>query len=734
MSFYSDLLDYREWFPKNRKKTPFIMQMEAVECGAAALAMVLGYYGRFVQLAQLRLDCGVSRDGSKASNVLKAARIYGLKAKGFSKGLETLKTVPLPCIVFWEFNHFVVVEGFTEKTVFLNDPAIGHRTMTWAEFGEGFTGVVLCFEPGEDFVKGGSLPNPIPALWARTKGSRRALLFATLCGLIGVVPGIVQASFTRIVIDAVIVEMRFDWLRPLLMLMVALTLYKVILDVLSASFFRRLEMGLSAKLNAEFYQHLMRLPYQFYCQRYVGEVVDRAGVNDMIVGLLAGKLTSTIIGLFSMILFGAVLFTYSVELTLIGLCSTLLNFGFVQMVAQRRLEANLRIAKQGGKVQAATIAGISSIDSLKASGLENSFYETWAGFYAASANSKLDLALESRYFSVLPTLTQSVITNVTLLLGGFRVMNGDMTLGTLMAFNTLMGNFLQPVTSLLGLATELQMIRGNLTRLDDVMAFPQHPGLAHQAPAAPGEAPTDPKVRLVGEIECRGLKYGYSPLDKPLVDGFGLKVEPGQRVALVGASGSGKSTVAKILAGLIEPWEGEILLDGKPRREVPRDMLVHSVALVEQDFTLFPGTVRDNLTLWDATVPDEWLIEACRDACILDDVMALPGGLNASLLEKGSNLSGGQRQRLEIARSLVRNPSVLVMDEGTSALDAATEAVVMENVRRRGCTVLVVAHRLSTVRDCHQILVLQKGVVVEQGTHKDLWEAKGIYARLVTTG
>jgi ATP-binding cassette subfamily C protein len=720
------------------------MQMEAAECGAAALAMVLGYHGRYVQLAQLRVDCGVSRDGSKASNMLKAARRYGLKAKGFSKGLESLKKVRLPCIIFWEFNHFVVLEGFTEKSVLINDPAIGHRRMSWSEFSDGFTGVVLAFEPGEDFVKAGSLPNPLPALWERTRGSRKALAFAAACGLLGVVPGVTQAAFTRIIIDSVIVDMRFDWLRPLLVIMAGLTLFQLVLDTLKAIFFRRLEMGLSAKLNAEFYRHLIRLPYQFYCQRYVGEVVDRAGVNDMIVGLLSGQLTQCVIGMFTMVMFGAVLFSYSIELTLVGMIATWVDFALVQLVTKRRQEANLRIAKQGGKVQAATIAGITSIDTLKASGLENSFFETWAGFFAAASNSRLELALESRWFSVLPTLTGSIISTTVLLVGGYRVMNGEMTFGTLMAFNALMSYFLAPVNQLLGLATQLQVIRGNLTRLDDVMEYPEHHGFAEgslvdevEEATGPGprtEGAGDAKVRLEGKIVCRGISYGYSPLGKPMIEGFDFEVRPGERVALVGGSGSGKSTMARIVAGLIVPWEGEVLLDGSPRDELPRDLIVHSVALIEQDFALFPGTVRDNLTLWDPTIPDEWLIEACRDACILDDVMALPGGFSASLLERGSNLSGGQRQRLEIARALVRNPSVLIMDEATSALDAATEAEVMENVRRRGCTVLVVAHRLSTIRDCSQIFVMQRGKVVEHGTHRELWAAQDAYAALLRKG
>ncbi len=725
------------------KKTPFIMQMEAVECGAAALAIVLGYYGRFVPLAKLRVECGVSRDGSKASNVVKAARRFGLKAKGFSKGLDAIQEVRLPCIVYWEFNHFLVVEGFSKKYVYLNDPAVGHRKLTHEEFDEGYTGVALVFEPGPDFVKEGRLPSPFPALWQRMKGSRKALIFATLAGLIGVAPGIAQAAITRILVDSVIVDGRFDWLRPILVGMLAIVAFQFCLNYLSGNFFRRLKNGLGAKLHAEFYQHLLRLPYQFYSQRYTGEVVDRSQLNDMIVGLLSGQLTSTIVGLIQMVLFGLVLLAYDVQLTLVGVLSTLLNFAFMRSVATRRMETNMRIARESGKVQGATVAAIQSIDSIQASGLEDSFFVKWKGMFAGVSNSQLDLAIESRYFSALPTITGSIIQTVTLLLGGFRIMNGDMTFGTLMAFNSLMGMFIQPLNSLLGLGVQMQQIRGNVIRLEDVMSHPtrkmgsppkviETDQTASKSDKAERNGTADAvESRLQGNIVCKGLEFGYSPLDGALIQRFELELKPGERAALVGGSGSGKSTVAKIVSGLLVPWKGEVLFDGKSREEIPNDLLTTSCATIDQDILLFPGTVRENLTLWDETVPEQWVIEACEDADILDAIMAMPGGLDANVAEGGSNLSGGQRQRLEIARALVRRPSILIMDEATSALDVQTELVVSRNIRRRGITCLIVAHRLSTIRDCHTILVMDRGKVREQGRHDELWERGKFYAKLL---
>jgi ATP-binding cassette subfamily C protein len=744
------------------KHTPFIMQMEAVECGAAALAIVLGYYGRFEPLAELRVACGVSRDGSKASNILKAARNFGLVAKGYSKGLNKLEEVRLPCIVFWEFNHFIVVEGFSKDFVYVNDPAFGHRRISRENFATGFTGVVLCFEPTAEFEPKGSLPSPFPVLWRHTEGSREALVFVMLCGLLAAAPGIAMAACTRVLLDEVITQGRYDWMRPLLTGMAFILVFQLCLTALSGLFFRRLQMGLSARLSGRFYRHLLNLPYQFYSQRYVGDVVDRSRLIDSIVGLMAGQLTSTAVGLVTMILFGIVLFTYNPLLASIGLLSTLLNFVLLQSVVKSRVEANILISKEAGKVQGITIATIGSIDTIKASGLETSMYEKWAGYFAAASNSRLKLELDNRMFTVLPTLTTAVVNTATLLIGGFQVMNGDMTFGTLMAFNVLMGQFLGPISALLGLAVQMQQIRGNVVRLEDVMEHPTRQDLEVRerarlaAALTAGAKPNVPleviervvvtghaggngngqaaapatlrKTRLDGRVSFQGLCYGYSPLGEPLLDHFNLEIEPGERVALVGRSGCGKSTVAKLAAGLLQPWAGDILFDGMPRGDIPRDVLASSMAMIEQDLMFFGGSIRANLTLWDETVPDKWLLDACEDAEILEAVLSLPGGLDAVVGEGANNFSGGQRQRIEIARSLVRNPSFLIMDESTSALDTETEAKIMNNIHRRGSSCLIIAHRLSTIRNCHKIMVLERGRVIEAGTYDELWKKGGAFA------
>lgn len=720
---------------RTRVKTPFVQQLEAVECGAAALAAMLAHHGRWEPLAELRRQCGVSRDGSKAANVLRAARRYGMIAKGLSKGVQSVRGLKPPYIVFWEFNHFVVVEGFDNRHVFLNDPAVGHRRVSWGQFDEGFTGVVLAMEPGPDFVKAGNPPRIAPALWRRTYGVRQALLFIMLCGAIGVFPGVAAAAYVRILVDEVIAGANSSWLRPILVAMAVTLAFQLAGTALSGLFTRRMQMAMAARLQAQYVRHLLELPYHFFAQRYVGEVVARTGINDALVGLIAGKLTGAAVGLMTMGAFGLVLATYNAPLTLIGLAATCVNFLLLRSVADRRMEANLAIAKESGRLQGVTYAGIRSIETIKANGMENGFFEKWAGQFANANIARQQLQIDNQVFSVLPTVTNTLVNLLTMVLGAWFVLEGQMSFGELMAFNALMAMFLAPITQLLGLSVEVQQIRGNLARLDDVMDFEtvdeRRARRREALPASALAARTDGGGRLTGLVEVVSLSFGYQPLEPPMIRDVSFRIEPGWQLALVGGSGSGKSTIAKIVAGLLEPQEGGVLFDRRPMEAIDPDILAASTAFVDQDIHLFAGTVRENLTLWDEKVPEEWVREALEDAGLLDDVLALPGGLDAEVAEGGSNFSGGQRQRLELARALTRRPSFVVLDEATSALDVVTEATVIENLRRRRCAALVVAHRLSTVRNANRILVIERGKIVEQGDHDTLWSAQGPYRRLL---
>ncbi len=722
-----------------RVKTPTLLQMEAVECGAAALGIILAYYRRIVPLAELRQACGVSRDGSKAANILKAARVYGLEAKGYKKEVEQLRDLRPPYIVFWNFNHFLVVEGIRKRRVYLNDPASGPRTVSFQEFDEGYTGVVLVIEPGKEFVKGGRKPSLILALGERLRYATGALAYCLLAGFLLALIGMVVPVFSQVFVDEILVQNRQQWLRPLLIGMAFATILQGLLTSLRLRYLRRLKIKLSVGMSSRFLWHILRLPVGFYAQRYAGEISNRTTLNDQVADILSGQLASTVIDAVMMIFYALVMLQYDPVLTAIVASFAAINIFTLQWVSRQRVDTNQRLIQEYGKAAAASIGALQSIETLKASGLESDFFSRWAGYYTKAINSQQELGVTNQVFSVLPTLLSAFSSLVLLVVGGLRVMDGHLSIGMLVAFQGLVQSFLQPVNNLVTFGSVLQELEGNMIRLDDVLSNSIDPQVERGRFADTKKSqkilsPSSTSVpKLQGYLELQNVTFGYSQVDSPLIENFNLKVLPGQRVALVGGSGSGKSTVAKLVSGLYQPLSGEICFDGQPREQIPRQILTNSVAMVEQDIYLFGGTVRENLTLWDATVPEKNLVRACQDAAIHDVILSMPGGYDAQLIEGAANLSGGQRQRLEMARALVNNPSILIMDEATSALDAETEQIIDENLRRRGCTCLIVAHRLSTIRDCDEIIVLDRGKVVQRGTHRELWQVEGVYSRLIRT-
>ncbi|MEH2075110.1 MAG: NHLP family bacteriocin export ABC transporter peptidase/permease/ATPase subunit [Nostoc sp.] len=716
--------------PDRRRRTPTLLQMEAVECGAAALGIILGYYDRIVPLAELRQACGVSRDGSKASNILNAARSYGLQAKGFKVDLAGLRKLQCPYIVFWNFNHFLIVEGFAKDKVYLNDPATGPRTVSLPEFDQSFTGVVLIGEPSAEFQPGGRKPSLTLSLWDRLQSSLGALIYCVIAGLLLVIPGLAIPAFSQAFVDNVLIEGRSDWLRPLILGMIFTAILNGFLTLLQLQFLRRMKIKLAVGMSSRFLWHILRLPVSFYDQRFAGEISSRVRLNDSLANLLSGRLATTVISAFTVVFYALVMLQYDVVLTAIGIAFVIVNVSVWQWVSRQRVDANLRLMQEQGKVNGVAISGLQSMETLKASGLESEFFSRWAGYYAKAINARQEMDTTNQNLGVLPSFLSSITSMLLLTVGGLRVMDGVLSIGMLIAFQALMQRFLEPVNNLVSLAGELQEMEGNLGRLDDVLRNKIDPAVELEISISPTQLPAA-NVRLQGYIELRNITFGYNRSAPPLIENLSLSLKPGQRVALVGGSGSGKSTVAKLVCGLYEQWAGEILFDGKPRKHIPRSILTNSIALVEQDISLFAGSVRDNLTLWDSTVPFSNLVRACKDAAIQDVVLSMPGGYNADLAEGASNLSGGQRQRLEIARTLVNNPAILVMDEATSALDAESEKTIDQKLRERGCTCVIVAHRLSTIRDCDEIIVFDRGKVVQRGSHEELQQVEGKYLELI---
>ncbi|WP_414572746.1 NHLP family bacteriocin export ABC transporter peptidase/permease/ATPase subunit [Nostoc sp. CCY 9925] len=739
-------------FP-NRVRTSTLLQMEAVECGAAALGIILSYYGRIVPLAKLREECGVSRDGSKAFNILKAAKNYGLNAKGLKVPLQKVATTSPPYIAFWNFNHFLVVEGYSKKRVFLNDPANGRRTVSWEEFDRSYTGVVLVMEPGADFQKGGKKNHIVSALSSRLQNSRGTIIFCFLAGLLLTLPRLAVPAFSQVFIDEILVQDRQDWLRPLLLGMSITTILRALLARLRLTYLRRLMVKLSVSTCGQFLWHILRLPIGFYDQRFAGEISSRMQLNDRVAQRLSGPLATTIIDAVMMVFYLLIMIQYDRLLSAIALGFAAINIFALLFLSQTRVDANMRLAQEYGKVGGVTVSGIQSIETIKASGLESDLFARFAGYYAKAINAQQELGLQTQILTTLPTILTALTTASILLVGGLRVMNGNLSIGMLVAYQSLTISFLEPVNSLVNFGSTLQDLEADLNRLDDVLQNPvdleveerQEAGgrgqvVTERSRSEAGGRRQEAEVvtisfsspwQLHGNVELRNVSFGYSRVEPPLIEDLSLVVKPGQRIALVGGSGSGKSTIAKLICGLYQPWGGQICFDGVGRSQIQRSVLANSLAMVEQDIFLFAGTVRENITLWDSTVSEADLVRACQDAAIHDAIASLPGKYDFELIEGGMNISGGQRQRLEIARALVKNPTVLVLDEATSALDAETELTINRNLRQRGCSCIVVAHRLSTIRDCHEIIVLEQGKIVQRGTHEQLWQEGGTYVRLL---
>ena len=725
-----NLLDFDFWLKKikdlqpDRLRTPVILQMEAAECGAAALTIILAHYGRYISLEEARVACGVSRDGSKASNIVAAARSYGLKAQGAQvQEVDALLEIQFPLIAFWEFNHFVVVEAIEDGKVYINDPAQGPCVLSIAEFSRSFTGIVLIFEPEPDFKKQGALPSITESLKERLLYSKDALLYVILISLALVIPGMIIPGFAKIFIDDVLIRGIDHWFVPLVLGMGLTACMRAGLDWLQKTYLLRLQVKLLLTSSANFLWHILRLPISFFSQRFAGDIVERITANDRIADLLSTELTSSAVSIISMFFFVFVMLLLSLPLTLIGVSAALLNFALLYYVAQKIAVINRRLLQEQGKLSGIETNGLRIIETLKSTASEGIFFKRWAGAHARTINSQQAIMLYNQLLLIVPALLSGLTTVIIIGVGGWQIMSGVLTVGTLVAFQSLLASFNAPLQTLLGLAENVQKIRGDMIRLDDVLRHPHDPRLTYVANASKQD-------KLITQIDIKNLTFGYSKLAEPIIEGFNMILKPGSRVALIGTTGSGKTTISRLICGLYEPWAGQVLYDNQPYYKVSNKLAAGSIALVDQDIFLFEGTIQDNLTLWNKHVDHQRIIQALHDACI-NDIIDIRGGLNSHVAENGTNFSGGQRQRIEIARALVNNPSLLIMDEATSSLDTISEKLIYENLQRRECTLLIISHRLSAIRDCDEILVLERGKIIQRGTHAQLAKTKGRYCELI---
>ncbi len=713
---------------KGVAKVPVVMQMETLECGAASLTMILAYYGRWVPLEQIREDCGVSRDGSNAKNILKAARSYGLNAKAYRYNPERLREVgKFPMIVHWEFNHFIVLNGFKGNYVYINDPARGSVKMTFEQFDEGYTGVCLMFDPSEAFVPGGRPKSIAEFAKARLKGASAAVAFVTITTLISSITGIILSGFSRVFMDRLLTGLDAAWLIPFIVGLAGVSAVQIIASWIQAVYSLKINGKMAVVGNMSYMWKVLRLPMKFFSQRMAGDIQQRQASNANIAGSLVNTLAPLVLQTAMMIFYLVVMVRYSLLLTAIGIASIAGQMFVSRIISNKRVNLTRVMMRDAGKLASATVSGIEMIETIKASGAENGFFEKWSGYQASVNTQNVRFEKINNYLGMIPAILTQLADTAVLILGVYLCMTGQFTVGMVMAFQGFLGSFMQPAQTLISAGQQFQELRTEMERVEDVMKYPTDVEIDEDIDE---EADYE---KLSGTVELKNVTFGYSRLSPPLIENFSMKMEPGSRVAFVGSSGCGKSTLAKLISGLYQPWEGEILFDGKHINEINRSVFTGSVAVVDQDITLFEDTIENNIKMWDNTIEDYEMMMAARDAQIHDDIMQREGGYRYKLTEGGRDFSGGQRQRLEIARVLAQDPTIIVMDEATSALDAKTEYDVVNAVKQRDITCIVIAHRLSTIRDCDEIIVFDHGKVVERGTHEELMALNGAYTRLVTS-
>ena len=709
-------------------EVPVVMQMEALECGAACLCMVLAYYGKWLPLEQVRADCGVSRDGSNAGNILKAARRYGLTAKGFKSDIDAIrKSGSFPCIIYWNFNHFVVLCGFRGKYAYLNDPERGSVRVTMDEFDESFTGICLLLSPSEEFKPGGKQKSILDFVIKRFKGVGAAVAFIGVIGMIGYILAALAPGFSRFFTDRLLTGENEDMFLPFILLAAAISVLRILVDAAGAVYSLQFNGKMAVTGSGTFMWKILRMPMEFFSQRMAGDIQLRHKANVDIAEMIVNTLTPLVLSAVMMIFYLFVMLRYSPLLTLVGVLSVALNLFLSRWISEKRVNITRVSMRDEGKLAAATVSGIRMVETIKASGAESGYFQRWSGLQASVNTQSARFAELDHHIGIIPSFITELANAAVLIIGIWLCMQGQFTLGMVMAFQAFLTAFMDPAMTVITAGQTLQEMRTKMERVEDVLEYPTEVRLSETPDAEEAEY-----EKLGGGIELKNVTFGYSRLAEPLIKDLSLKVKPGGRVAIVGASGCGKSTVAKLIAGLYQPWSGEILFDGRSGSEIDREVFTGSVAVVEQEVVLFEDTIANNIKMWDSTIEDPEMVRAAEDAQIHDDIMLRPGGYQSRLADGGRDLSGGQRQRLEMARALVQDPSIIIMDEATSALDAKTEYELVEAVKKRGATCIIIAHRLSTIRDSDEIIVLDRGNVVERGTHEELYAAGGYYTELIS--
>ena len=711
-------------------KVPVILQMEALECGAASLGMILAYYDKWIPLEQIRLDCGVSRDGSNAKSIFKAAKSYGLDVAAYRYEPDKLKEKGyFPCIIHWNFNHFVVLDGFKGGKAYLNDPAKGAYSVSMDVFDKSFTGICLFFSPGENFVPSGEKKNIWSFILDRLKGSKDAFFFTVFVNVIAALFGLITPAFSRVFIDRLLSQRDPGWLLPFIGIMAGIGLLQVLVSLFQGIYSLRINGKIAAVGSMTYMWKVLHLPLEFFSQRLAGDIQSREGLNANVAKTAVNVLAPLILNVGMMVFYFVVMLRYSPLLTLIGLSSLVVTAVVPYYIAEVSNNYARMSMRDSAKLHASTVAAFDMIETIKASGSENGYFEKWAGYQAAVNTQTIKSTRTQEYLMLLPQFVSSLANQLVLIIGVWLCMNGEFTIGMITAFQGFLTSFMSPAQMLIDSGKTLRELSPSIDRINDVMCYPQENVFAD----ASDEVKSGFPGKMSGRVEVRDLTFGYSRLGEPVIRDFSMKLEPGQSVAIVGGSGCGKSTVSKLLSGLYQPWTGDILFDGRPICSYSSEDFHDSVTVVDQDIILFEDTIENNIKMFDDTVEDYEMILAARDAQIHWSIMQRPQGYQHKFIDGGYDFSGGERQRIEIARALALDPTVIILDEATSALDAKTEYEIVQSIRSRGISSIVIAHRLSTIRSCDEIIVLEKGRIVDRGTHESLMKNCRLYQDLVAS-